>query len=56
VDPGAARTLDAANRFDLRAEADRFAGTVVTIHAADARHRAAVADARAVLAHPERVS
>jgi ADP-ribosylglycohydrolase len=54
VDPAVARTLDTANRLDLRAEADRFTDTVAAIHAADARHRNAVAEARAALVHPAR--
>lgn len=56
VAPDAARKLDAANRFDLGAEADRFADVVAAIHAADARRRAAVAEARAALAEPARAA
>jgi ADP-ribosylglycohydrolase len=37
IDPADLRTLDAANRFDLTAAADRFTGVVTDILAADAR-------------------
>jgi ADP-ribosylglycohydrolase len=45
-------TLDSANRFDLTASADKFAGTATRILLADREHRLAAERAREVLLAP----